>query len=370
MIQKRQRRDRSGKAYSVWRVRFEDAAGRERSKTLPRGTTKREAEAFESRVKLLKATGELAVLDRGRETLADFVVDWWELYAAHNLARSTLEVYSVVWNKHLADRVGGLALRELTPETIVRLRQDLERAGAGNATIRKALAMLQGVLARAVEWQRISANPVAAVRKPSAQRVRAIEVVAPERIEVMRRFLLDRKQPKLRDATLLSILAYAGLRPWSEATALTWGDVGERALRVYAPKTRRGRTVEVLPPLRADLATWRLACGRPGPKALVFGEWTDGRVRNWRRRTWAAALEAADLPTSMRPYDLRHSYASLLISEGRSAVEVAQQLGHSPTMCLETYSHVFAEWTPGARVSAEERIRAAREGRQERRATG
>lgn len=40
------------------------------------------------------------------------------------------------------------------------------------------------------------------------------------------------------------------------------------------------------------------------------------------------------------PYDLRHSFASLLIHESRlSVVEIAQQLGHSPTMTLNTYGH-------------------------------
>ncbi len=63
----------------------------------------------------------------------------------------------------------------------------------------------------------------------------------------------------------------------------------------------------------------------------------------------------------MRPYDLRHSFVSLLIHEGRNVVEVARQAGHSPTMALDVYAHVFDEFDPGERVSAEEQIRRARE---------
>jgi integrase len=45
-----------------------------------------------------------------------------------------------------------------------------------------------------------------------------------------------------------------------------------------------------------------------------------------------------------RPYDLRHAFASLLIHEGRlSVVDIAAQLGHNPTVCLDTYAHVMAE---------------------------
>jgi integrase len=41
-----------------------------------------------------------------------------------------------------------------------------------------------------------------------------------------------------------------------------------------------------------------------------------------------------------RPHDLRHAFASLLIREQRtSIVELAEQLGHAPTMTLNTYTH-------------------------------
>jgi len=49
------------------------------------------------------------------------------------------------------------------------------------------------------------------------------------------------------------------------------------------------------------------------------------------------------------------------VNRSDTVVEVAQQLGHAPTMTLETYAHVFSEFEPGSRVPAEERIRKARE---------
>ncbi len=62
----------------------------------------------------------------------------------------------------------------------------------------------------------------------------------------------------------------------------------------------------------------------------------------------------------MRPYDMRHSFASLLIAEGRSIVEVGRQAGHSATMALDTYGHVFDELDGAERISAEQAIRKAR----------
>ena len=41
-------------------------------------------------------------------------------------------------------------------------------------------------------------------------------------------------------------------------------------------------------------------------------------------------------------------------------VEIAAQLGHNPTVCLDTYAHVMAEQDDRERVGAEEQIVAAR----------
>lgn len=361
MIEPRERRRRDGTPYLVYRVRFWDADGQGRNRTFD---TLADAETFEAKLKLMKRAGELHKLDAGRETLASFVDEWWETYAAVNLASSTLTRYAEVWNKHMLNRLGGIRLRDLSPRVITGFRVDLERDGVGEATVRKALTMLQGILSRAVEWERISANPAAAVRKPPSRREREIVALPPKRIEALRGHLLD--DGRLTDATLVSVLAYGGLRPWSEAVCLTWSTVRERTIRVYAPKTRRQRSVKMLAALQQDLLEWRLACGRPSPSTLVFPRpsgraWTPEDVRNWRRRIWKPALDACGLPESLVPYDLRHSFASLLLHENRlSVVEIANQLGHAATMTVDTYGHVLDELDDERGDTADEVIRRAR----------
>ena len=73
------------------------------------------------------------------------------------------------------------------------------------------------------------------------------------------------------------------------------------------------------------------------------------------------AARAARLEGAIRPYDLRHSFVSLLLAEGATVVEVARQAGHSPTMTLSTYAHLFEELEGAERRSAEDEIRRARE---------
>src|SRR5207247_779228 len=82
--------------------------------------------------------------------------------------------------------------------------------------------------------------------------------------------------------------------------------------------------------------------------------------RNWRRRHYRP--NAAQCGLGSRPYDLRHSFASLRIQEGRlSIVELAEQLGHSPAMTLNTYAHVIAEFRGGGRVDPDALVAQARE---------
>lgn len=91
--------------------------------------------------------------------------------------------------------------------------------------------------------------------------------------------------------------------------AVALGDVKET-------KTGQKRSVRLLAPLAADLLEWRLASGRPDDDALVFPTkdgrvWTEEHWRNWRQRVFAPAASSAGLDR-LRPYDLRHSFVSLL----------------------------------------------------------
>lgn len=351
----------------VWRVRWRQA-GQNRSKVIGR---KRDAEAFDAELRRRRRMGELGLMDAGRETLADFGQEWWKLYAEPNLAPATLQVYASLWDCHVLPRLGALQLREITPSVVNRFRLDCEADGVGRVSIAKAMTLLQGVLQRACEWERIASNPVRAVRKPAAGPGRAVVPVSPDVVEEMRAWLVARSM--WRDATLVSVLAYAGLRP-GEALALTWAHVRERTLLVESSvsigaiastKTRRRRTVRLLAPLASDLAEWRVRRAGAARDALVFPgydeqPWSSAGWKNWRRRSFGPAAEAAGLKDS-RPYDLRHSFVSLLIAEGHNVVEVARQAGHSPKMSLDTYAHVFDEFEPGERISAAERIAAARE---------
>ncbi|QEC46175.1 site-specific integrase [Baekduia soli] len=337
-----------------YRVRWREA-GRNRAETFDR---RKDALNFEAEIRRRRQLGTLDSLDAGTETLDEYVTDTWAPAHAPALADSTRKIYALIYDRHLSPYLGDVSLRDITPERIARWQSERLAAGVGPHSVRKAIAILSGVMQRATEARRIPYNPVRVARKARLPKSEPVRPLSPAVVEAIRAELAQ------RDATLVSILAYAGLRP-GEALDLTWGSVQERTLIVDASKTGRRRTVRLLEPLAEDLAAWRKASGDPSSSAFVFPSatgrrWTQEAYKSWTRRTFAEAAAAAGADHAT-PYSLRHSFVSLLLAEGRSVLYVAAQAGHRPSMSWDTYGHVFEDLDDRIRIDPAEAIRTARE---------
>jgi integrase len=347
----------------VWRVRWRQH-GRNRARTF---STRRDAADFDAEVRRQRRAGSLGALDAGSESLGEYVTEAWAVTHAVTLARKTQLHYASLYDHHLRPFVGSIALRDIDPETVGRWQANRLAAGAGPVAVRQALDLLGSVLEHAFVSGRIAENPVRRVKKARLPRREEVQALSPAAIETMRGAL------GARDGALLSVLAYAGLRP-GEALGLRWGDVRERTILIQRSislgeevdtKTHQHRTVRLLAPLAADLRSWRMAAGCPDDNQLVFpgqdGQpWTQAAYQSWRRRAFRRATQAARLAHA-RPYDLRHSFASLLLHEGRSVIYVARQLGHDARLTLTRYGHVIDELEDTPRIEAEAAIADARQ---------
>lgn len=253
---------------TVWRVRWRDGQGRPRSRVVGR---KSDADALHAELKRAKRLGGTALAANSRETFVEFAQIWWRRHAVPNLQRHTLEGYASVLDVYIIPRFGDMRLRSLTPDLIGELRAVMAAAGVGGPQTRKTLVVLQSILERAVEWRHLDSNPARGIRKPSQRRTRVVRPLPPQTIEAMRAHLL--REERQLDASLVSVLAYAGLRP-GEALGLRWHDVGERTVLVERSvafgqlkptKTGSTRTVRLLKPLAEDLAEWHAATSRQAP---------------------------------------------------------------------------------------------------------
>jgi integrase len=384
------RERRGGEARYAYRVRFQNARGERKGRTFD---CVEDALDFRARLRLLKRAGDLAALEAGRESLEQLMGDYWRLHAETRLEPSTRRKYRCLWNAHIERRLGAIELRQITPLVLSEFILELQHDGVGAPTIRSCLGLLQGMFARAVEWDRARVNVVKLVAKPRVRRARAIKPLRPVDVEALRRQVLRNPRHGLRDATLLSVLAYAGLRP-EEALALEYQHVRGSTILVEQKwvdgeilpgqkTTRPPRFPPLLDFLRVDLHDFELACGRT--RGLIFARadgapWHDHDWRDWRSRVWQPACEAAGLATIANttivkdgkhktkrtydgpvPYDLRHSFASLLIHEGKhSIMQIAEWMGHSPVTLLTHYAHVIADVAGTPTLPGEQAIKAAR----------
>lgn len=322
-----------------------------------------DAVAYDKKIRRLRQAGELGLeLEKRRITVRDLYADWLDR-AAPALSAKTQETYGYQLDMRLLPALGDRLVHQLTVRDVEQWIAKMRTDGDGDPTIQKAVTVLSALLSMAVRDGVVQANVAQQARKPRQGRTRTPHLIKPAAVELVRREFVQAGRE--RDVVLLELLAYAGLRPESEGITLRWGQVRDRSIVVRDTKRKVDRTVVLVDPLRETLAAWRLRRGRPDSDALVVPTaseqpWTEFDWRNWRRRVFKPAAVAAGLPADIRPRDLRGSFVSLLVHEGRSIAEVARQTGHSPEVCLRDYAQVFDEQDPTKRMSAAEIIRAAR----------
>ena len=354
----------NGDGSRSWRVRWREG-DRNRARTF---RARRDAELFEADLVRRRRLGSLATLDNGTMTLDRFVADTWAPQRAADLKPATRAFYAGLYGAHIGPTFAHVALREITPQRVAAWQAERVKAGAGRKAVTRALRLLGGILGYAVELEHVQVNAARAVRPVRTAAPKTGRALSAREVEALRASLSEPWD------VLVSMLAYTGMRP-GEALGLRWGDVREDTLRVeravglcdgsvQGTKTDTARTVRLLAPVAADLAAWRLRCGRPAKTALVLPHpsgqaWSKSAWGNWRRREFGQACDAAGID-GLRPYDLRHTFASLLLAEGRSVHYVAEQLGHSAVMTLRTYGHVIADYRDRQTIDADEEIRKAR----------
>lgn len=335
-------------ASGKWIVRYRDA-GRNRSKTF---SVKADADRFDAETRRRKELGELILSRRDVPTLREEAVDW--LASKTDLAPSSEQLYSDRLRLHIFPELGGMKLIDIRPRVVEGWQRGLMQAGTSPRVVQQARMILSQILTRAVAHEYLQANPVQAIPAPR-YKAEEVEPATVDQVEAMRDYFLTSDNKSVIDAALISLLAYAGLRPPQESHGLMWLDLDGRTLRVHRRNVygklerglkagKRERIVTLPGPVAQELAELRISLGRP--TGLIFHRADRGPLNksdwgNYRRRIFSRARAAAGLSEAFTPYDLRHTCASLMIAAGRPPTEVAEQLGHSLQTSVTTYQHLI-----------------------------
>jgi integrase len=229
-----------------------------------------------------------------------------------------------------------------------------------------ATQALRQVLARAVVWGMINANPAKlGVDNPSPRRREQRPFESWAELDAVAVNLSPRYRP------MVIFAAATGLRP-AEWLALEWRDIDLEARVVYVhrsftkgrlkcPKTEASRRAVPL----QTIALQAIERQRSSPnRALVFPAERGGYLdlHNFRNREWKPAQVVAGIKPLRRVYDLRHTFATFALRAGISTFDLSRYMGASLTMIDRHYGHLARDGREHAirlldELSAEQRPR-------------
>jgi len=307
-------------------------------------------------------------------------------FAAHYLrARSAVlssaAIYSTEesYRLRVAPAFGHLEISEITRERLESWMADLVATASSRRMVTKSVEAIRVILAAAVEWGRIPANPAARLRLPpsDSHTEQAVErVLTLEQL----RLLASAGATDRRQEALIRVAGEAGLRR-GELIGLRWSDIDFPARRINvrrsvwqertgprkgeksekSTKGRRRRAVAIsgdLARLLADLyAESVVERGRPAEGPVWPGRDGEHMAADTPTQIVERAQDRCGLVENPRPrpkgerprplvtlHGLRHTAGSIALAAGVPLIVVSRQLGHSnPQITATVYAHLLSD---------------------------
>lgn len=301
-----------------------------------------------------------------RETVAEFIARW---LPAQSVSESTLMRYASALRLHVTPHIGTKRLADVRTTDMLRLLSHWQAIGLAPGTRSLYYAVIRKAFGQAVAWGDLGRNPMTGLHAPTLMPPQ--NAVMDE--DQLRRFLaaLDDQQHRIP----LLLLAFGGMRV-GEALGLRWQDVqwtaGTLQIRqqwssalhrftdVKSHRSRRPVDMPafIWPILREhqteQLAAWVRAGDLWQSNDLVVSNELGYPIHDRAvRRAYHRLILRLGLPSNLRPHDLRHTMASLMLQDGVPVKVVQERLGHaSAAFTLNRYGHVL----PGMQQQAAERF--------------
>jgi integrase len=282
-----------------------------------------------------------------QQTIKQFLEYWLEDVEKPTIRLGTYLNNHTLVHKHLIPGLGHHKLQKLTTQHVQSFYAKKLKEGTSAGRIQKMHGVLHKALTHAKRLKLVGSNVTEDVELPKQEGYDA-PVLTPEQAQLL---LTCARSRNLE--VLLALAVATGMRR-GEILALRWSDIDlvkgtlqvSRTLSYYAkhgfvegkPKTKSSSRTILLPPFLLDLlkvhnireVERRLKAGDAWvDRDLIFSDTVGDFIfpptlLNWFYRL----LKDAGLPR-MHFHDLRHSAATILISQGVPANMVQELLGHS-----------------------------------------
>ena len=240
------------------------------------------------------------------------------------------------------------AWKDLRADHFRRYLFEQMKAGLAKPTVRLHFAALRTFYRFLVERRGLKDNPLKQVQLPKLDRGLPV-VLSRKQIDALLAAPMAMEKsdrapvwmPR-RDAAILELFYSSGLR-LAELASLTVRDVDifNETVRVMG-KGRKERIVPVGALALEALQKYRqAACVDVGPLFI-----NKSRKRISTRSVWLSMrryLAFAEIPMTVSPHKLRHSFATHLLDAGADLRSVQSLLGHASLSTTQIYTHVTTE---------------------------
>ena len=322
-IEGRQRRLTIG-TYPAWSV----AAAREEAKKLRR---------FIDR-------GEDPMAERHQARSAPTVADLWARYEAEHLPRKAERSQAderSMWAQLILPTLGKMKFVNVTHADVDALHRAITNGTVAKdrkptrVRANRTIEALRAAFKLAIRWGWRPDNPASGVqRNPEEKRNRYLS-----REELARLSEALAAHPQRNSANAIKLLMLTGARR-GEVLNATWDMFDlEAGIWVKPSAHTKQRREHRIPLSGAAVSLLReLNAYAVGP--YVFPGKTSELPLTNVKGTWAAVCKAAGLE-DVRIHDLRHSFASILVSSGASLPVIGAMLGHTQVQTTARYAHLY-----------------------------
>src|SRR5206468_7436889 len=217
-------------------------------------------------------------------------------------------------------------------------------SGLGPSSAARELSAVRAFLRYAADQQGVPAQ-LPRTRAPKRPRTLPRPAAPDEAVELAENAAEAASAPWIgaRDLAILLLLYGAGLRV-AEALSLTARDLPVGSTLRVTGKRAKMRVVPVVPAVREAIEEYARLCPYPlrGDTRLFLGARGGPLNPDLVRRAVAAARRRLDLPETLTPHALRHSFATHLLARGADLRSLQELLGHASLSSTQIYTAVDA----------------------------